>query len=354
MPTADGRPIALEVCAGAGGQALGLERAGFEHCALVEIDKWACATLRHNRPEWNVIGPPLKGEPEIGREGDLTTFDGRPFRRTGSARVDLLSGGVPCPPFSVAGKQLGEHDERDLFPAMLDLAEVVKPRALMIENVPGLAQSGFKAYRASVLDRLTAIGYHPAGWQVLHASDFGVPQLRPRFILIAFRSKAVARRFQWPTASDAPPPTVGEALLPLMNGWPGGANWARTKATAIAPTLVGGSKKHGGPDLGPTRAKIQWDTLGVNGRLVANAPPAHDFPIDGSPCLTIEMAAVVQGFPIDAWEFIGAKTHAYRQVGNAFPPPVAEALGRSIVNALVGTRGIAPPRSASRPVSASG
>src|SRR5438046_1103488 len=108
----------LEVCAGAGGQALGLEQAGISHTGLVELDKSACATLRLNRPAWNVV------------EEDLNTFDGTPF-----AGVDIISGGLPCPPFSIAGKQLGETDERNLFPPMIRLADQIRPRAIMIENV---------------------------------------------------------------------------------------------------------------------------------------------------------------------------------------------------------------------------
>lgn len=98
----------IEICAGAGGQAIGLERAGFIHLALVEIEPRACETLRINRPHWNVIGPP-------DHDGDVRNFSAAPFR----GKVDLLAGGVPCPPFSVAGKQLGHLDERDLFPEAL-------------------------------------------------------------------------------------------------------------------------------------------------------------------------------------------------------------------------------------------
>jgi DNA (cytosine-5)-methyltransferase 1 len=234
----------------------------------------------------------------------------------------------------VAGKQLGADDERDLFPAMLDLLPVVKPRAVMIENVPGLAQTSFEAYRADLLDQLASLGYHSAGWRIVQASDFGVPQLRPRFVLVAFASKAAMGRFTWPAPSPDTAPTVGEALLPLMNGWPGAGKWARERATRIAPTLVGGSKKHGGPDLGPTRAKKQWADLGVNGHLIANAPPTDDLPTNATPHLTVEMAAVIQGFPVSGWPFAGPKTHAYRQVGNAFPPPVARALGGAIAKCL--------------------
>jgi len=304
----------LEMCAGAGGQALGLERAGFSHCGAIEIDKDACKTLRLNRPDWHVV------------EGDLRTVSGKGFKGT-----DLLAGGVPCPPFSIAGKQLGHNDERDLFPEALRLAAEVKPTAVMLENVPGFASRKFEDYRRKLLARLTRLGYE-CGWQVVNASAFGVPQLRPRFILVAMRPE-YAKHFVWPSATyDSP--TVGETLKDLMGArkWKGVKSWA-VKASGIAPTLVGGSKKHGGPDLGPTRAREQWKKLHVDGLGLADLPPAPDFPSDGLPRLTVRMAARIQGFP-DNWQFSGAKTTSYRQVGNAFPPPVACAVGTAIRAAL--------------------
>ena len=114
------------------------------------------------------------------------------------------------------------------------------------------------------------------------------------------------------------------------NDWRGAAAW-RKHANAIAPTVVGGSKKHGGPDLGPTRARKAWAALGVDGISIANAPPEEDF--EGMPRLTTRMVARVQGFP-DQWEFSGKKTAAYRQVGNAFPPPVAFAVAAEIAKAI--------------------
>ncbi len=183
----------LEICAGAGGQSLGLENAGFSHAAAVEIDPDACETLRLNRQHlWKVI------------EGDVHQFDGRPYHG-----VDLLAGGVPCPPFSVAGKQLGADDERDLFPEALRLVRECEPAAVMLENVPGLSQARFASYREQVLRQLGDLGYQ-ADWQVLNACEFGVPQLRPRFILVAMRPDAYPH-FEWPDAIGTPP-TVGEAL----------------------------------------------------------------------------------------------------------------------------------------------
>jgi DNA (cytosine-5)-methyltransferase 1 len=297
----------LEICAGAGGQSLGLEDAKFSHVEAVEIDPDACETLRLNRPQWKVT------------EMDVHNFDGYPHRG-----VDLLAGGVPCPPFSVAGKQLGADDERDLFPQALRLVTECEPTAVMLENVRGLSTARFAGYREQVLGELQNLGYL-ADWQVLNACEFGVPQLRPRFILVAMKPDVYAH-FEWPCAIGTPP-TVGETLHDLMaaGGWKGAGAWAR-QANGIGPTLVGGSRKHGGPDLGPTRAREGWRRLGVDGKVLADAPPGTDAPVDHMPRLTLSMAAAIQGFPPD-WRFYGRKTAAYRQIGNAFPPPVARAVG---------------------------
>jgi len=248
--------------------------------------------------------------------------------------VALLAGGVPCPPFTVAGRQLGATDERDLFAWAVELCGIIRPRALLLENVRGLSTSRFSAYRQHVLDRLRDLGYVP-GWRLLHASDFGVPQLRPRFVLVAVRSDD-APWFRWPTPLARPPATVGETLGDLMaaRGWTGAAGWAR-RAGRIAPTIVGGSKKHGGADLGPTRAKRAWAELGVDGIGVADSAPGPSDPVSLRPRLTCEMVTRLQGWQDEwGWRFSGRKTARYRQIGNAFPPPVAEALGSAIRRAL--------------------
>jgi DNA (cytosine-5)-methyltransferase 1 len=308
----------LELCAGAGGQALGLEQARIEHVGLVEIDRSACATLRLNRPKWNVI------------EGDLNAFDASKF-----AGADIVSAGLPCPPFSVAGKQLGKGDERNLFPAMIRVVDEVRPRAVMVENVRGILDAVFQDYRQHVAHQLKNLGY-VTGWHLMNASDFGVPQLRPRVVFVAVR-KEYSEHFAWPRSSGTPQ-TVGEVLFDLMasKGWRGVKAWC-DRADEIAPTIVGGSLKHGGPDLGPTRAKRAWATLGVDGMGIADDPPPRDFA--GMPRLTVRMVARLQGFP-DYWKFAGRKTQAYRQVGNAFPPPFARAVAENLKACLIADRNL--------------
>lgn len=384
----------IEICAGAGGQAIGLHQAGFKHLALVEIDQYAVKTLKNNikvLSQWswereycdviskdvNEFRPiPSADHPEVDLEKSLKYLKG-PLRR---GDLDLLAGGVPCPPFSHAGKQLGKDDERDLFPRMLDLVDALFPKAVMIENVRGIKDAKFEEYRTyiearlqggwaknpqtGVLQEFDGLGYEICEWGVLEASDFGVPQLRPRAVLAAIRKDVLGDlKFVWPTPLGDPK-SVFEALEESMElrykpyreaggevaalaneclkRWKDRAREAQgRKDNGVAPTLVGGSKKHGGADLGPSRAKAAWGKLGVSGMGVANTHEVGKvkksqgrdlFGSDG-PMLTVGQAAIIQGFP-EEWEFSGGKTAQYRQVGNAFPPPVAAAVGKAIAEVL--------------------
>jgi DNA (cytosine-5)-methyltransferase 1 len=214
------------------------------------------------------------------------------------------------------------------------------------------------------------LGYEVCEWGILEASDFGVPQLRPRAILVAFRKDVLKDvKYEWPASTDDDHVSVAMALEvsmkaryePYFKGvhakrardaydrWLGTAQRRHAelleKGGGVAPTLVGGSKKHGGADLGPSRAKAAWKLLGVNGLGVANDPETCKkkatedrdlFGADG-PMLTVQQAAIIQGFPPE-WRFAGGKTAQYRQVGNAFPPPVAKAVGDSIADVLRAAR----------------
>ncbi|MFD5870522.1 DNA cytosine methyltransferase [Streptomyces sp. NPDC060322] len=339
----------VEICAGAGGQALGLHNALFRHLALIEIDVNAVATLKRNvegNAEWE--GCKVK-------QADLTKLDARDLRLElglEAGDLDLLAGGVPCPPFSLAGKQLGRDDERDLFPDMIRLVDELRPKAVMIENVRGLLEprEKFLEYREELLGDLAGMGYKQCYWKVLEAKNYGVPQLRPRAILVALREPLVPF-FAAAEPEERPLRTVGEALGNSMRkrfdevedprADAAFDTWLKKASKGVAPTLVGGSKKHGGADLGPTRAKRAWAALGVCGLGVANdfaemnRQESHerDLFAAAGPKLTVEQAAIIQGFP-SSWKFEGKKTAAYRQVGNAFPPLVAEAVGQQIIAAL--------------------
>ena len=155
-----GKFTVAEFCVGGGGQALGLEAAGFDCVVAVEIDYHCCTTLRLNRPQWNIL------------QEDMRVVDGSRW-----PKVDLFAAGVPCPPFSIAGKQLGIDDDRDMFPEALRLIAEMKPTAVLLENVPGFASAKFASYREKLFTDLQKLGYE-TDWRVLQAADYGVPQLR--------------------------------------------------------------------------------------------------------------------------------------------------------------------------------
>lgn len=316
----------IEICAGAGGQALGLEQAGYQHKLLVEHWKPACQILEANEPKWRI-------EHKDVREMDFTKYI--------DDDIDLVAGGVPCTPASMAGKQLGASDGRNLWPDAIRMVEEVRPRAAMFENVRGLMDDKFSAWRQETIDRLEDLGYKNPIWKLIYSADFAVPQLRPRSVLVAFRDARDRDRFVWPEPVTPEPErvTVGEAIkdLAAANGWTGAEHWATNIANTIAPTLVGGSEKHGGPDLGPTRARTQWLRLGVDGLGLADhgVAPGPDWPTDKPFKINVRMAARIQGFP-DTWKIdeVLRKTNAYKTIGNAFPPPVARAMGIAIRDAI--------------------
>ncbi|MEU6184773.1 DNA (cytosine-5-)-methyltransferase [Nocardia sp. NPDC047038] len=329
----------IEICAGAGGQALGLERAGFAHELAIELDDTAVKTLRMNRPEWDI---------RQGDVADTSVWDPADYAPTPQKyAIDLLAGGVPCPPFSVAGKQLGAKDERDLFAWAVEQVGIMRPRALLLENVRGLAMPRFAGYRQHVLDRLHDFGYS-AVWKEIQASDYGVPQLRPRFVLIAMEHHCL-KFFEWPEENPNKP-KVGATLREMMkckNVFEDDdtlEKWVKL-ADKVAPTIVGGSKKHGGADLGPTRAKLAWKEMGIDGYGLHDDDKPYsrnDRSITAiGPKLTPEMVARLQGWNDGefSWKFEGRKTAKYRQIGNAFPPPVAKALGLAIAKALKKSKG---------------
>ncbi|GAA2482280.1 DNA cytosine methyltransferase [Actinocorallia cavernae] len=315
----------VEVCSGAGGLALGLERAGFTPRLLLDIEPYACETLLANRPKWNVVNT------------DLLEFD--PVDHPEVYDVDLLAAGLPRVKSNATVTRRSSDSEIHLIRATAYLVHAVQPRALIIENVPTLVDDDSLAPVRDFLHKeLEHLGYRLT-WFVLNACDFGVPQDRRQGVLVAVKQ-------QWASAFRPPRPTVhehvsvGEALAPSMRsrGWPDADLWA-ARATSVAPTLVGGSKTHGGPDFGPSGTKAKWRRMGVYTKSFGNEPPDADFKWnpalgdDGLVRITVDQTALLQGFPED-WRFVGGKTARYRQVGNAVPPAVAEALGRAVADAL--------------------
>ena len=317
----------LDVCTGAGGLALGLEQAGFDPVLLLDNRPVACETIRLNRPQWNVL------------ESDLIDFD--PVEHQETYDVDLLSAGLPRVTSAATHNRVESRIELQLLEATVMLAHAVQPRALLVENVPGLVDAPeFTSIRSFIQDELVHLGYE-FSWFVVNAADFGVPQDRKQGVLVALK-KTESLGFVPPPPTVKQHVSVGEALRSSMSarGWIGADAWS-VAADRVAPTLVGGSYNRGGADLGPSGTKNAWVRMGVNGNALANEVPGPDgvqeSDTSGSELkkLTVAQTAILQGFPED-WHFCGQKTAHYRQIGHASPPPVGLALGRSIAEALKG------------------
>lgn len=321
----------VDVCAGAGGLALGLEQSGFEPVLLLDKKPVACETLRRNRPAWQVL------------EADLLDFS--PSQHQEIYDIDLLSAGLPRVKSSATVTRTETESELRLLEATVYLAHAVQPGALVIENVPDLVcATDYEPIRDLIHKELDHLGYK-FRWFVLNAADFGVPQDRKQGLLVALKKQYFdAFRPPKPTVRDHL--SVGRALhrSMAMGGWQDADRWA-AQAISVAPTLVGGSERRGGADLGPTGTKKAWARMGVDGGTVADNVPGPDFAWapaagrHGMVRITTDQAALLQGFPSD-WAFAGKKTARYRQIGHASPPPVAKALGLAIRAALAAP---APP-----------
>ncbi|MGW6027014.1 DNA cytosine methyltransferase [Streptomyces sp. NPDC055099] len=313
----------LEVCAGAGGLTLGLERAGFSPLALLDTKVDACRTLLLNRPHWCVLNE------------DFTEFlpQDRPDLFHPDTKIHLLAAGLPRLRSAATVLRKESGHESFLLQAAVWLAQAILPRAFVIENIPDLAESStYATTRQWVEESLNEVGYS-VDWTVLDAQKFGVPQVRRQAFMVAMAPDDL-RHFAWPAPLTSTALTVAETLYPSMTqrGWPGACRWA-SKADGPAPTIVGGSDNRGGADLGPSGSKNKWARMGVNGGSIGDDTPGRDDPADLTPKLTVSQVALLQGFPSD-WTLSGRKTSAYRQIGNSSPPPVGEAVGRQIVEVL--------------------
>lgn len=298
---------------------------------LLDDDTSAVTTLRTNRPRWNVL------------HTDLLDFD--PAEHPVSYDVDLLAAGLPRVKSSATAAREDSGVEERLLEAAVYLVHAIRPRAVLIENVPGLADADeYQPFRDFARAELAHLGYE-FSWFVLNAADFGVPQSRKQGVLVAVERNR-AQAFRPPTPTVLEPTTVGATLGPSMasRGWQDATRWA-AQADQPAPTLVGGSKNRGGADLGPTGAKRKWATMGVNAHTLGDMVPGPEFVWDpelgreNMVKITVEQAALLQGFP-DSWEIAGLKTARYRQIGHATPPPVGEALGRAFAEALDGEQAV--------------
>lgn len=326
----------LELFAGAGGLAIGLEKAGLKCLGLNEIDKWACQTLRNNRPNWEVM------------EGDIKGFDFTKYHN----KVDVVTGGFPCQAFSYAGKKLGLADARGtLFYEFARVVQEVNPPICIGENVRGLLTHDNGKTLQGMISILDEIGYKVVPIQVLKAINYKVPQKRERLILVGVR-KDIDLDYEYPKpfqkiynlsdalkkgslyGSDVPDskgakyPKSKERVMDLV---PPKGYW-RDLPLDIQKEFMGGSFYLGGGKTGIAR-RIGWDEP----CLTLTCSPAQKqtercHPDETRP-FTVREYARIQTFP-DDWEFAGSIAQQYKQIGNAVPVNLGKEVGYSIVKFL--------------------
>ncbi len=318
----------IELCAGAGGMALGLERAGFEHVALYELDPHAAATLRLNRPQWNVV------------EADIQKTGFKQYRERG---IDLLSGGLPCQPYSSEGDQLGKEDPRDLILHGARAVTEIRPKMFAFENVEGLLHAKHSDHVAQFMRIVARAGYQTEIHR-MRAEDYGIAQERRRILIVGV-SKEYAGKLRMPPRFPDRRTNLGDVLVDLMaeNGWRGATDWARQRREqrildrdgnpiargVIASTIV---TRRGKPR---EKEAARWTGKGINIGGLPNSAPTN---AEGSrpgflPALTARMRARIQDFP-DDWKFAGGKQAIADQIGNAVPPRMAQAVGLAIFAAI--------------------
>lgn len=335
LTTPVSRFTSVELFAGAGGLALGMEKAGFDHLLLNEFDHSACETLRHNRPNWNIV------------EGDIHDIDFTPYRDS----IDFLSGGFPCQAFSYAGKRLGFEETRGTL--FFELARAVKeihPKVFMCENVKGLLEHDGGKTMETIKNVISELGYTLIKPRILKALQYDVPQKRERIILIAIRNDiAPFVDFKWPDVSSEVrtlrdafykgnlydtdvPESEGqqypESKKRIMNLVPEGGDW-RDLPEDVAKEYLKGSFYLGGGKTGMAR-RLAMDEPS----LTLTCAPAQKqtercHPFETRP-LSVREYARIQTFP-DSWEFKGNLTSKYKQIGNAVPVNLAWAIGRSLI-----------------------
>ncbi len=329
----------LELFAGAGGLGLGLEKAGFHSVGAVENDKFACQTLRKNRNDWNIIEEDVI---QLANKGILNRIN------IGVGELDLLSGGYPCQAFSYAGRKRGLEDVRGtLFYSYAQILKELMPKIFLAENVKGLVNHDEGKTLSTMLKVFSDIGYS-VQWTVLKALNYGTAQKRERIVIIGIRKDLVNQiksNFQFPKPFGKPQ-TLKDVLkdVPISQGAkypeskrkvlelvPAGGYW-RDLPVEIAKEYMGKSYYSGGGRTGMAR-RLSWDEPS----LTLTCSPAQKqtercHPDETRP-FTVREYARIQSFP-DDWEFDCSLMNAYKQIGNAVPVNLAEAIGKSIVNSL--------------------
>ena len=313
---------ALSLFAGGGGLDLGFERAGFEHIASFDVMEICGATLRRNRPQWRVL---------CGSSGDVAKADWSAYK----GRVDLIHGGPPCQPFSIAGKQNGNKDDRDMWPALIHAVLTLLPEAFVAENVPGLLSPKFRQYVDKVILAPLTPHYHIATFKAV-ASDFGVPQMRKRVIFVGFRSPHAASCYDIPEPTHFP-----QDSLFYFDQYTMGARVAlgleNIGFNCFAPTLRSGftGPRKSTSVLNSKASQKVWKELRIwpNGVQKSREDAIRFPPENGHFRLSVQDCALLQGFP-DDWVFQGATYQMLGQIGNSVCPPVGYAIAKSVSKAL--------------------
>lgn len=325
----------IDLFSGAGGLTRGLEQAGWETIAALEINPTACASYSLNFPNVEVLTTDV-------HDVDFTRWKGE---------VDAVVGGPPCQPFSVAGKQMAHLDPRDGVPEFVRAVKETEPQAFILENVAGLAAPRHHYYLATVVQMLRDLGF-VVSHDVLDAADYGVPQHRKRLFIIGMRDRAFA--FPKPThgaSRPAPHFTAGEALICTPDDVPNVAKITFARNPVLRPQPWDGMLVNGGgrpinlaepcqtipASAGGNRTHI-LDLDGVlvdyHQHLMAGGQP-REGDVPGVRRLTVRESARIQAFP-DEHVFLGKQSSRYSQVGNAVPPTLAEAVGKALAAQLRG------------------
>ncbi len=312
MPQLDKNGLrSLSLFSGGGGLDLGFDKAGFEHVASYEVLKFAGQTLTLNRPSWDV---------KTGIEGDVRGVDWAQFK----GQVDVLHGGPPCQPFSIAGRRAGQDDTRDMFPQFIRAVEEAQPSVFLAENVMGFLSKKFEDYRKSVLNRLGK-KYNITTF-ALSSAEFGVPQDRRRVFIVG-SLKSLKSKFTEEAIKRAP----------VQRGVKQALGFEDLAGDGFAPTLrctLTGPRQT--TSIANSTASVaKWTEYGIWPHGVSpNRSVANSFPTKNSTYrLCVEECQLIQGFPLD-WKFDGAVYQRLGLIGNSVCPPVSYAVAKSIVDQL--------------------
>ena len=323
----------IDLFSGAGGLTLGLREAGIEAICAVEVDRFSTQTFSSHSPEVDVIFSDIK-------QIDLKKI---------SSKADLVCGGPPCQPFSSGGLRRSSNDNRDMIPWFIQAVDILRPKAFLMENVPGLTIGNRKNYFSSLLNALSKLGYI-ISWKVLNAADFGIPQIRRRLFIVGMHEQ----RFIFPQETHGPNRVlpfvkVKDVLPPNQLGEPNPSKVFYAKNPSLRPNPYHGHLFNGGGrpiNLDQPSPTILASAGGNKTHFIDSfklVPAYHRYlmeggkpqkgELEGARRLSIVESAILQTFPTDT-SFVGPPSARYRQIGNAVPPLLAAILGKALVSQL--------------------